>query len=495
MAHFPERGVGIRCRFRLRTRFRRGVACCAAIALALSSPLAADWVVESSPVSEVTYFSGNTPVFWGYHQPIVVRSGPDVYAVLLDPIGEEHAQRFGVHVLRGGQWSTVHRSADDQLLNQPPSAVVDAEGRVHVFAWLDGVANHLRFDPGSDEPVLNEQVDVGYDDLWPYAGAAVNGDGELLVVPSAWPEHRYGFRANDADAWVQGTAVTFAPRPDSPSNYDRHAYPFVALNGRAGHIFSTQDINDPEKIAAGASFTFSFRTLDYYYSPDLLTIPFAAVRIVDVESTKGWAHNDDMLVARDGLVHILYRYQETENSSPTSPLMHAFGPAGGPFTHVAVSNDSWAEEGRLWEAPNGSLFVVRYLDSGLVVERLGADGARSGLPEALDVVTSTTDYTSRRIFLAADRAVAGHPPYLEGLYQTQVGDRVTIRYFKARSPAVTADVNGDGSVGFDDFLSFAENYGSARGDAAYSVAADLDGSGAVDFDDFLLFAEGYAQAP
>ena len=49
-----------------------------------------------------------------------------------------------------------------------------------------------------------------------------------------------------------------------------------------------------------------------------------------------------------------------------------------------------------------------------------------------------------------------------------------------------SDFDGDGSVGFSDFLLFAGAFGTA------SAAHDLDASGTVDFGDFLLFVEDYA---
>jgi hypothetical protein len=393
----------------------------AVILLLTSSTVeAAEWEVTTVPVPELMRYSGNTGAFWGYHQPIIARACSRVYAGLLQPWGEDHQQQFGLFELNGVSWTRVYTSPESKLLNQPPILLVDNRERLHAFVWLDGVCNHLRFDPdASADAPFAEIADVGYDDLWPYAGGASNADGDVLVLPSSYPSHRYGFLASGTENWQQGTAVEFALRPQSPSNYNRHAYAFVVLNGHETHIFSTQDVNDAEKIAAGDSFTYSFRTLEYYYSPDLLESSFEAVTILDVEATKGWSLNDDMLVGQDGQVHILYRYQEQENSSPGSPLMHAFGPPGGPFTHVAVTPDDWSNEGRLWEAPNGALFVIRVgSDNVLTAERLGEDGRRSGNAMLLGITPETGDYTSTRVFLVPARASSAGAPFLEGLYQT-----------------------------------------------------------------------------
>lgn len=51
--------------------------------------------------------------------------------------------------------------------------------------------------------------------------------------------------------------------------------------------------------------------------------------------------------------------------------------------------------------------------------------------------------------------------------------------------------DGDGTVGFGDFLLFAKKFGATRADAAYDPGYDLDGDGAIGFGDFLIFAAGF----
>ena len=55
----------------------------------------------------------------------------------------------------------------------------------------------------------------------------------------------------------------------------------------------------------------------------------------------------------------------------------------------------------------------------------------------------------------------------------------------------TADFDGDGTVGFGDFLLFAAAFGRSQGDAGYDARYDLDGNGAVGFGDFLIFAGAF----
>ena len=66
------------------------------------------------------------------------------------------------------------------------------------------------------------------------------------------------------------------------------------------------------------------------------------------------------------------------------------------------------------------------------------------------------------------------------------------------SPYITtqtlaADFDGDGTVGFPDFLQFAAKFGLSQGDTGYDTRFDLDGDGTVGFSDFLIFAESFGE--
>ena len=60
-------------------------------------------------------------------------------------------------------------------------------------------------------------------------------------------------------------------------------------------------------------------------------------------------------------------------------------------------------------------------------------------------------------------------------------------------PGTSADFNGDGSVDFSDFISFAQNFGRSEGDANFDARFDLSGDGSVDFSDFIAFAQQFGQ--
>ena len=55
------------------------------------------------------------------------------------------------------------------------------------------------------------------------------------------------------------------------------------------------------------------------------------------------------------------------------------------------------------------------------------------------------------------------------------------------------DFDGDGTVGFTDFLQFVEQFGFSRGDEGYDARFDLDGDGVIGFGDFLIFVDNFGK--
>ena len=56
---------------------------------------------------------------------------------------------------------------------------------------------------------------------------------------------------------------------------------------------------------------------------------------------------------------------------------------------------------------------------------------------------------------------------------------------------LTGDFDGDSTVGFSDFLQFAQVFGKQSTDADYDSRFDLDSDGMVGFSDFLIFAASF----
>ena len=57
----------------------------------------------------------------------------------------------------------------------------------------------------------------------------------------------------------------------------------------------------------------------------------------------------------------------------------------------------------------------------------------------------------------------------------------------------TPDFDGDGTVGFSDFVQFAGRFGLSQGDEGYDARFDLDGNGAIGFSDFVIFAGAFGR--
>ncbi len=74
---------------------------------------------------------------------------------------------------------------------------------------------------------------------------------------------------------------------------------------------------------------------------------------------------------------------------------------------------------------------------------------------------------------------------------------VRTRPFGSALPASTialSDFDSDGFVGFNDFLLFAQAFGTASSNSSFDGRFDLDGNGAIDYVDFLSFAQAFGQS-
>ncbi len=55
------------------------------------------------------------------------------------------------------------------------------------------------------------------------------------------------------------------------------------------------------------------------------------------------------------------------------------------------------------------------------------------------------------------------------------------------------DFDGDGTIGFGDFVIFAGVFGARQGDAKYDATYDLNGDGEIGFSDFVIFAQNFGK--
>lgn len=73
-------------------------------------------------------------------------------------------------------------------------------------------------------------------------------------------------------------------------------------------------------------------------------------------------------------------------------------------------------------------------------------------------------------------------------------DEITTRDVIRFNATLSPDFDGDGVVGFADFVQFAGVFGSSRGDGTYQAKYDLDSNGAIGFPDFLIFTNDFGKS-
>ena len=65
------------------------------------------------------------------------------------------------------------------------------------------------------------------------------------------------------------------------------------------------------------------------------------------------------------------------------------------------------------------------------------------------------------------------------------------RIFWVAENRAPADFDGDGAIGFSDYLMFVTGFNTRAGEAGFSAQLDLNGDGRIDFEDFLAFVAVY----
>ena len=72
-------------------------------------------------------------------------------------------------------------------------------------------------------------------------------------------------------------------------------------------------------------------------------------------------------------------------------------------------------------------------------------------------------------------------------------ESVTMDVRVALQSAPDPDFDGDGMVGFADFLAFGSQFGARQGDGQYEAKYDLDSDGAIGFSDFQIFIKSFGE--
>ena len=171
----------------------------------------------------------------------------------------------------------------------------------------------------------------------------------------------------------------------------------------------------------------------------------------------------------------------------------AFSPDG---TTVAVASErrvgKWdvasLEEIGVPEAQRGWVGSVAFSPDGAAV----ASGDSDGSVEIWDV---STGYIVNVAHIAPINSVAFSPDGTTLAAGSTDGKIVMWDMSPYFAPVYrSADLDGDGEVGFGDFVKFAAKYGGTRGQAGFDPRFDLDGDGTIGFADFLVFARAFGKA-
>ena len=105
----------------------------------------------------------------------------------------------------------------------------------------------------------------------------------------------------------------------------------------------------------------------------------------------------------------------------------------------------------------------------------------------LSVETTTTDSSGQ----ASSVLTLGNDLGTNSVAVTVIGIEQPVTFVV--EAVATPDFDGDGRVGFPDFLLFGVQYGLTRNDEGYDARFDLDGDGAIGFSDLLIFANHFGK--
>ena len=169
-----------------------------------------------------------------------------------------------------------------------------------------------------------------------------------------------------------------------------------------------------------------------------------------------------------------------------------------------LASGSWDDTVKLWDVVTGTNIATLEGHRGNVTSvsfspggRILASGAGSWdrTVKLWDVVTGTSiaTFTGHRSSVTSVSFSPDGAILASGSWDDTIKLWDMSLYITSPTPASASDFDGDGTVGFADFLQFVEQFGLNQEDEAYQARFDLDGDGVIGFGDFLVFTNNFGK--
>jgi hypothetical protein len=366
---------------------------------AVSGPLSPTVEVEEDVYHFTSANNGAGPL-WCHGSTCLVRVGDKVFASGIETLE-------GVPPLNNCRWMLFERGADSW-----ERKYVDTKGRTREPAPVACFTDGSVFVSANPTLTTNSQPHAGpaRPELFRFSATDPAAPPEQIVPvwagTPAFTEHSYRSLAADGTDRtlilfqnVDYTHAEWAFRDASGkwpaqgkliwpwgADYEkpqpiRVCYPTVALKGRAVYFCGVSDIIEPnsawrnyKKQLTGREWDYDFRRLFYTWSPDVATGKFQPwIEIASREQTCGWITPNDLWVAHDGRVHLLW----TERALDERLHKKFFPDVHQSYAlRYAVVREGKVEQrrdlvqsdgrgaipsaGRLQVTPEGRLFVIYY---------------------------------------------------------------------------------------------------------------------------------------
>ncbi len=464
---------------------------------------------ESLPTFEVIssnrYPSGAT----GLSARIKVSDAEGVHQVLLQDAAKLAGSILTCRVLSGEKDAIVEFEYD--FLQIPGFTREGLLQRVVHQFYVDVTDIH-----GNDESGYFRYVEVSKHQI-----AVLEGHGFLVSSVAFSPDGTtlasgsYDGTAKLWDVASREEIATLYPRRSEVTSVD-FSPDGTILAGVAGSDIMLWDVASGEVIATISDDHYGLWSVDF--SPDGTTLAAArrgTIVLWDVASREEIAtlegHSDDVesvayspdgttlasgsrdgtaklwdVASREAIATLTVRWAGSTVSSV------AFSPDG---TTVAVASEhrvgKWdvasLEEIGVPEAQRGWVWSVAFSPDGTAV----ASGDAHGSVEIWDV---STGYIVNVAHIAEIYSVAFSPDGTTLAAGSLDGKIVMWDMSPYFAPVYrSADLDGDGEVGFSDFVKFTAKFGTSRGQAGYDARCDLDWDGTIGFADFLIFAGAFGK--